>query len=197
MTKTPKKLLALLGAAGLATIGAALAAASPGGHGGPGGPGDPGREHHRHPGKWWQSPEIVKELALDARQQDELDRLHRESRERSIDLRAALEKKELALEDAVEGDPFDEGRARAAASEVATGRSELGKQELELRIAVRKVLSGEQFAKLRSLLPPPPPPPPPGPPRPPMPPMAAPGLPPDAPEPPAPSMPPDAPLPPA
>lgn len=187
MTKTTTA-IAALAALGVAATVSTVSANQPGRGPRPGGL----PEQRRHPGKWWQNPDAVEALALDDRQKSELDRLHRESRERSIDLHASIEKKELLLEDALESDPFDEARARAAAEEVATGRAELGKLDMELRIGVRKILTTTQFQKLRSLLPPPPPPGPPGPPpAPPAPLGSLPPVPPDAP------MPPEAPLPPA
>src|SRR5581483_3004347 len=86
----------------LASI-ASLAAQPPGR-----GPGRGGGDHGGPPGRWWDRPEMVEKLKLTADQQKKLDEVFQQSRPRLIDLHAALEKEELALEPLMQAAQLDD-----------------------------------------------------------------------------------------
>ena len=71
----------------------------------PGGPGGPGFGGHRPPmeramrgehGRWWNNPNIVEKLNLTEDQRKAMDAIYQQHREQLIDLRAAVEKAEMA-----------------------------------------------------------------------------------------------------
>ncbi|MFN7970769.1 MAG: periplasmic heavy metal sensor [Acidobacteriota bacterium] len=101
------------------------------------------------PGKWWKDPSFQKDLALTAAQQRDIENLFAAQRDRLIDLRAVVEKKENAIGDAFDTDPFDEAKARAAIDAREHARTEMIKAEMDIQIGIRKLLTSEQFEKLK------------------------------------------------
>ncbi len=82
-----------------------------------------------------------------------------------IDLDAALEKQEVQLEPLMEADRPDEAQVIAQIDRVAQARAALEKSNAQMFLAIRRVLSVEQWKKLHSdqhmpgMMPPMPPPP--------------------------------------
>lgn len=114
-------------------------------------------------GKWWKDPELVAHIALDAAQQTRIDAIFQRERDRMIDMRAELEKRQERMNDAFDADPFDERVAVASMNALEDARSQLVRTQMGLQIAIRAVLTHAQFEKLRRRMPPEPPRPPRGP----------------------------------
>lgn len=121
-------------------------------------------------GKWWDKAEIVKRLEITPEQQKKMDDVFQQSRLRLIDLRAALQKEEVVMEDLMKGPQLDDAKILPAVDRIAQARAELEKADARLLLALRHVLTPEQWQKLNAETPPPhhpgPPPPRPGPPPP-------------------------------
>lgn len=115
------------------------------------------------PGKFWRDPHAQKELAISQDQISQLNQIHERTRDQLIDLRAEVEKKVQAVEDAFDKEPFDEGQARTAQAARDQAVAEVFKAEAVKQIALRKVLTLEQWMKLEAFRPPMPPGPPGGP----------------------------------
>lgn len=186
-----------LAIAALLTVGAA-SAQGPGGLPGPGA--GPGFADHRPPmeramgmrgehGRWWNNPSVVEKLKLTDDQRKAMDTILQQHREKLIDLRASLEKAELAMEPMMREDQPNEAAAMAQIDKVAQARAELEKANARFLFALRAKLTPEQWKQVqefrashggmnredmrrdwgrdgrqhRRMTPPAPPPPPPGP----------------------------------
>jgi Spy/CpxP family protein refolding chaperone len=123
-------------------------------------------------GNWWKNSDVVKQLGTSDAQVQQIERIYQDSRMRLIDLKANLEKEEARLEPLVEADNPDEGLISSQIDKVAAARAELEKSNALMQVAIRRVLTLDQWKKLQVLqptlgagqyrftmpLPPPPPP---------------------------------------
>ncbi|MFH1176369.1 MAG: periplasmic heavy metal sensor [Acidobacteriota bacterium] len=101
------------------------------------------------PGKWWERPRVVEELALTQEQRSKLDAVTMEHARTMVDLKAAVEKAELDLRAAADSDPFDAARVRGAFGALQQARARLEGERFEMLLEVRQVLTTEQWTKLK------------------------------------------------
>jgi len=97
---------------------------------------------------WWASP-VVRDLNLS---QDQIQKVHatvREYRPRLIDLRAAVQKADLDVEDAFNDENFDARRATEAVDRLVAARTELGKALAQLSLRLRAALTSDQWRELQ------------------------------------------------
>jgi hypothetical protein len=97
---------------------------------------------------WWASP-VVRDLNLS---QDQLRKVHttvREYRPRLIDLRAAVQKADLDVEDAFNDENFDARRATEAVDRLVAARTELGKTLAQLSLRLRAAVTADQWRELQ------------------------------------------------
>jgi protein CpxP len=154
----------------LAAVGMLFAQPQPARHGAPdGGPPPPGRDRGpgMPPGKWWDNPDMVRRLGLTADQTKKLDDIFQQSRLKLIDLHAALEKEEAILDPLMDAPQPDDSKMLPEIDKIAQARAELEKANARLLLAIRHVLTPEQWQMLEKQAPRPrrdmPPPPPGGP----------------------------------
>jgi len=116
--------------------------AGPGmGHGGPGmGMG----------GKWWKNSELVKKLGLSESQVQQIEKAFQDHRMQLIDLRAALEKQEATLQPLVDAEHPDEAKVTAQIDKVAQARADLEKSHAKMLLAIRRILTLEQWKQLHA-----------------------------------------------
>jgi len=119
----------------------------PGGGRGPMGVGPGGM------GAFWKNPEIVKQINLTEAQIDTIKAAFQDHRRKLIDMRAALEKTEAALQDELDLDTLDAAKAASKADAVIAARSQLQKEFVQMMLKVRTTLSHEQWDKLNTLSP--------------------------------------------
>lgn len=111
-----------------------------------------GREHgmgHRGPGKWWKDSELMQKLGVSDEQVQKIEKIFQSHRLDLIDLHAALEKQEAILEPLVEASQPDESQVVAQIDKVAQARANLEKSNARMLLAVRRVLTVDQWKKLR------------------------------------------------
>ena len=121
-------------------------------------PGPPPPRHHEGPmpggprqgpgGKWWDDQAIVKHLGITADQQKKMDDIWQQSRPRLIDLSATLEKENVAMEGLMKGPQLDDSRILPVIDRIAQARAELEKADARLMLAIRHVLTPEQWQKM-------------------------------------------------
>ena len=149
------RLAVRLGVAIVATLAAAVAGAQ-----GPGGPGGVGFGMHRPPmeramrshgefGRWWNNPKIVERLKLTDDQRKAMDDIFQKHRERLVDLRANLEKAEIAMEPLVKADQPNESVVMSQIDKVAQARAELEKANARFLFALRAKLTPEQWKQVQ------------------------------------------------
>ena len=102
------------------------------------------------PGRWWNNPQMVQELALNSDQQKKMDDIFQQNRLRLIDLNATLQKEEVTLEPLVSADQPDESRILAQIDKVAQARAELEKANARFLLGIRRVLSADQWKRLQT-----------------------------------------------
>ena len=108
------------------------------------------------PGRWWTNPQTAKDLGLTADQQKKMDDIFQQNRLSLIDLHATLEKQEVQLEPLVAADQPDEGKILAQIDRVAQARAELEKANARMLLGIRRVMTADQWQKLKTLNPAPP-----------------------------------------
>jgi periplasmic protein CpxP/Spy len=157
-----------LAIAGLLMAGSALAQ-GPGGGPGPGmGPGGErgmgqgmGMGQHRPPverafggmgiqGRFWNSPKIAETLKLTDEQKKQFDEILQAHREKLIDLRASVEKAELAMAPLIRDDQPNEARILAQIDKLAQARAELEKANARYLLAIRGKLTPEQWKQVEA-----------------------------------------------
>ncbi len=102
-------------------------------------------------GKWWKRPRIAQELQLTPQQEAELDRIFVRSKPRLIDLRADLEKKQLAYEQAMLGDPVDRKVVEGRIEQREEARARLQKELSLMELDMKQTLKPEQRDRLMRL----------------------------------------------
>ena len=136
----------------ISVVGSAQA---PPGQDGPGGPGFAG---HRPPmeramrgehGRWWNNPKIVEKLNLTEDQRKAMDDIYQQHREQLIDLRASVEKAEVAMEPLVRADQPNEAAVLAQIDKVAQARAELEKANARFLFELRSKLTPDQWKQVQ------------------------------------------------
>jgi protein CpxP len=101
-------------------------------------------------GRWWNNPKAVERLKLTDEQRKTFDNILLEHREKLIDLRASLEKAELALEPLMGDDQPNEAIILAQIDKVAQTRAELEKANAGFLLAIRAKLTPEQWKLIQA-----------------------------------------------
>ncbi len=104
-------------------------------------------------GNWWKNSDVVKQMGASDTQVQQIERIYQDNRMHLIDLKANLEKEEARLEPLVEADNPDEGLISSQIDKVAAARAELEKSNALMQVAIRRVLTLDQWKKLQSLQP--------------------------------------------
>lgn len=112
-----------------------------------------GAEVHMGPdlGTWWKSSEIVKELGISEQQVKQIEQKFLEHRLKLIDLRADVERQELKFQPLMEEDQPDEAKVGAQLDLLLAARGRLEKANAMMMLAIRKVLTVEQWKKLEAI----------------------------------------------
>lgn len=125
---------------------------------GPGGPGGPGFGGHRPPmekamrgehGRWWNNPQIAEKLNLTEDQRKAMDSIYQQHRTQLIDLRASVEKAEVAMEPMLSADQPNESEVLAQIDKVAQARAELEKANARFLFELRSKLTPEQWKQVQ------------------------------------------------
>lgn len=107
---------------------------------------------HMPPGKWWRRPEVIRELALTAEQQDRLDEVFRSAADDLIDGKAAVEKLQIALRAEIDRSQLRRADIQRVVAELNAARGRLFERELMMLVDMRAVLNETQWNRLRHRL---------------------------------------------
>ncbi|HXE90504.1 MAG TPA: Spy/CpxP family protein refolding chaperone [Terriglobales bacterium] len=114
-------------------------------------PEPPGQPHPHGLGKWWKDSKVAAELQLSEAQIKQIEQTFLEHRLKLIDLRANLEREETKLQPLIEADQPDEAQVGAQVDRLVAARGQLEKANTMMMLAIRKVLTVEQWKKLQSI----------------------------------------------
>lgn len=121
-------------------------------------PGGPGFSGHRPPmeramrgehGRWWNNPTIAEKLNLTDDQRKSMDEIYQQHREQLIDLRASVEKAEVAMEPLLSSDQPNESAVLAQIDKVAQARAELEKANARFLFELRSKLTPDQWKQVQ------------------------------------------------
>lgn len=104
------------------------------------------------PGKWWRRPEVVNTLSLTEDQQTRLDTVFRNSANELIDLKAEVEKQNVALRGELEQTQLNRQNLLRVAGRLTEARGKLFERELMMLADMRAVLTDAQWTRLRAEL---------------------------------------------
>ena len=99
-------------------------------------------------GKWWKRPRVVQALALTADQSSELEKIFAKSRPKLIDLKADVEKKQFAYEQAMGADKVDRADVEAKIEAREQARAKLQKELALMELDMKQVLTPDQREKV-------------------------------------------------
>jgi len=101
--------------------------------------------------KWWKDSALMKRIGVTDEQVQKIESIFQDHRLRLIDMDADLQKQEATLEPMIEADQPDEGQVIAQIDKVAQARANLEKSNAQMLLAIRRVLTVDQWQQLRNL----------------------------------------------
>jgi Spy/CpxP family protein refolding chaperone len=99
-------------------------------------------------GKWWKRPRLAAEINLTPEQSREIEKIFVHARTKLIDLKADLEKKQLALQSSMEDQAADRRAVEKEIGAVEQARAELQKARALMVLDIKQVLKPEQWEHL-------------------------------------------------
>jgi Spy/CpxP family protein refolding chaperone len=105
------------------------------------------------PGRWWKNAEVVKTIALSDEQVQKIEKVFEDSRLKLVDAHANLQKEEIKLEPLLESENPEENAVLSAIDRITTARATVEKANAQMAFAIRRVLTPEQWKKLRAMPP--------------------------------------------
>jgi Spy/CpxP family protein refolding chaperone len=108
-------------------------------------------EFNLPPGKWWENERLSQRIGLSSEQRDQIDELVYDHAHRMIDLNADIKRSELELANLVGQPELDNDRVRAAFGAFQQARQALEMERFEMLLAVREVLSTEQWGMIQEM----------------------------------------------
>ena len=152
MLKTVRLVLAVAGV----VMATGLACAQ-----GPDGPGmGPGFGQHRPPmersfgfanGRFWNNPDVVKQLNLTDDQRKAMDGILQDHRMKLIDMQATLQKAELEMGPLMKADAPDRAAIEAQIDRVVSARADLEKANAHFLLDIRMQLKPDQWKQLQTM----------------------------------------------
>jgi Spy/CpxP family protein refolding chaperone len=103
------------------------------------------------PGKWWDDARLSERIGLSDAQHGAIEELVYEHARRMIDLKAAVDRAGLDLAAAARREEFEEDAVRDAYRAFRSARGKLEDERFEMLVAVRRVLTAEQWSSLQEL----------------------------------------------
>lgn len=103
-------------------------------------------------GKWWRRPELIQVLNLSDDQQDRLEAIFRGAAPDLIDMKAEVDKADIALRGELDRPTLDRAAINQIAVRLMAARGKLFDRELMMLVEMRGVLNEQQWNRLRNTL---------------------------------------------
>jgi Spy/CpxP family protein refolding chaperone len=101
-------------------------------------------------GRFWNNPKIVEALKLTDEQKKTFDEILQKHRETLIDMRANVERAEVAMEPLIRDDQPNEALILAQIDKLAQARAELEKANARYLLAIRSKLTPDQWKQVEA-----------------------------------------------
>jgi Spy/CpxP family protein refolding chaperone len=102
-------------------------------------------------GAWWKNSDIVSKLQLSDEQVKKISKTFLDHKLQLIDLQADLDKQELRLQPLLDDDQPDESKVGAQIDLITAARGRLEKENAMMMLDIRRLLSVDQWKKLKSI----------------------------------------------
>jgi Spy/CpxP family protein refolding chaperone len=103
------------------------------------------------PGRWWEDQRVASRIGLTEEQQGQIRDVILVHARRMIDLKADVDKAGLDLAGSVDQRDFDPAPVRAAYAVFQTARQKLENERFEMLLAVRQVLTYDQWQRIEDI----------------------------------------------
>jgi len=104
------------------------------------------------PGKWWQRPEVIRELQITNEQQDRLDEIFRGAAGDLIDAKGDVEKLQITIRGELDRPQVRKAELQRIATQLSAARGRLFERELMMLVDMRAVLNDQQWKRMRQFL---------------------------------------------
>lgn len=118
---------------------------------GPGGPGGPG--FGIPPGPWWKNSQIAQKLNLTDAQVQQIESAFQQNRSNLQAANQALRQAEEAFKPLIDSDQLNDAQINAQLDAVLQARANLERLHAQTLLAIRKVLTHDQWTALQSMEP--------------------------------------------
>jgi Spy/CpxP family protein refolding chaperone len=105
----------------------------------------------RPAGKWWQLPQVSKELNLKSDEKKELENLFVENRRKLIELKSDVERARLDLDVLLDRTPLDEDAIKKQYNLLERARESLARERFRFLLEVRRMLGPDRFGTLKGM----------------------------------------------
>jgi len=105
------------------------------------------------PGRWWRSPQIVKELQLTGSEVQQLDNAFEASRVNMIKLKSRVEAEQFKLESMVNQRGAKDSEIKSQYRNLEKARSDLADERFAFFVKARNIIGYERFQKLLDMAP--------------------------------------------
>ncbi len=102
-------------------------------------------------GQFWNSPRIVEQLKLTGDQRKAMDGILQDHRMKLIDLRASLEKAEVAMVPLIKADTPNRAAIEAQIDKIVQARADLEKANARFLLDIRMQLNADQWKQLETV----------------------------------------------
>ena len=105
----------------------------------------------RPAGKWWQLPQVSKELNLKHDEKKELEDLFVENRRKLIGLKGDVERARLDLDVLLDKTPLDDDAVKKQYNLLERARENLARERFRFLLEVRRMLGPDRFGRLKGM----------------------------------------------
>ena len=102
--------------------------------------------------KWWEVPQIAKQLNLTEEEKKELGELYADNRILTIELRNDLKKEQKILNEKLRSEDFSARESVSQYKKVQKVQNKLALANFEYRVKIQELLGSERSAKLNSMI---------------------------------------------
>jgi len=103
-------------------------------------------------GRWWRMPAMASKIGLSEAEKLNLDQLYQTNRQNLINMKAAVDKERLILEDVMSKEPLNETKVKEQFQKVEKRRAVLSEERFRYVLEVRKLLGAVRFQKLTAIV---------------------------------------------